>query len=275
MSATGNFVPDLLLEQYALGELSGAERATMEARLETDPSLRARLAELRVSDEAILAEAKPAEIAAAIRRRMRADTGSARGAARSGLAFKSPSAILLPAAAALLVMVGAVMGRGLLFPSASDLTRPKGGAPGLSIYKKAASGPMELVNGSPASAGDVLQIKYAAGEARYGAIYSLDGRGAITRHLPPQGAGSQPDSGEAPPLSPAGAVLGSAYELDDAPGFERFFILSSTNDFDLNVAVGALRGLAASGPLAATGAPELPAGIEWKSILLVKKAGSP
>ncbi len=70
MSATRSFVPDLLLEQYALGELKESERAMIGARLASDPSLRSRLAELKASDEAILAEAKPAEIAAAIRRRL-------------------------------------------------------------------------------------------------------------------------------------------------------------------------------------------------------------
>ena len=73
--------------------------------------------------------------------RRRRDAFRPRGPAASPSKVAPLLAILLPAAAALLVMVGAVMGRGLLFPSASDLTRPKGGAPGLSIYKKAASGP--------------------------------------------------------------------------------------------------------------------------------------
>ncbi len=166
------------------------------------------------------------------------------------------------------------MTRGILFPTASDLTRPKGGAPGLSIYKKVASGSLELRDGSPAFAGDVLQIKYGAGAARYGAIFSLDGRGTITRHLPPA-AGPATTGSKAPRLAPEGAALGSAYELDDAPGFERFFLISSASDFDLSQASEALRALAATGPQAATGAPRLPAGIEWKSLLLVKKAVSP
>ena len=103
----------------------------------------------------------------------------------------------------------------------------------------------------------------------------LAGRqGTITRHLPPA-AGPATTGSKAPRLAPEGAALGSAYELDDAPGFERFFLISSASDFDLSQASEALRALAATGPQAATGAPRLPAGIEWKSLLLVKKAVSP
>ena len=71
-------------------------------------------------------------------------------------------------------------------------------------------------------------------------------------------------------LAEGGATLDSAYELDDAPGFERFLMLSSAADFDLLAVEAALRAFAASGPGAATEAPRLPAGIEWKSFLLRK-----
>jgi hypothetical protein len=270
MSDTRSFVPDLLLEQYALGELGDIDESKVEAALRADESLRSRLAALQSSNEEILAEAKPAEIAAAIRRRMLSGAGGGRlgvGIGR-GAPSRSLPAFFLPAAAALLVLAGAFMARSLLSPSIDELTRPKGGEPGISIYRKAASGPMELHDGAAAAEGDVLQIKYGAGEAGFGAIFSVDGRGTITRHFPSRNA----EAGtKAPRLSSSGAALDSAYELDDAPGFERFFIFSSKKDFDLSIVLAAMRGLAASGPLSATGAPHLPDTIEWKSLLLVKK----
>jgi hypothetical protein len=261
MSAERGFVPDLLLEQYALGELPDSERAEIEAALAFDSSLRSRLAALKASDEEILAEARPAEIAAAIRRRM----VSSMGPRRAGRG----AAPLLAAAASLLVLAGALLAKGMLFPSVDGLTRAKGGAPGISIFRKAATGPVELRDGAQAAEGDILQIKYSAGEARYGAIFSLDGRGTLTWHLPARDAGPG-----APSLSRGEAALSSAYELDDAPGFERFFFLSSKSDFDLEAAAHALRELAASGTSAASGVPRLPAGIGWKSILLVKAAAA-
>ena len=274
MSDTRSFVPDLLLEQYALGELDEVDKSRVEAALRSDEPLRSRLASLKSSDEAILAEAEPAEIAAAIRRRMLSQAGGGRpgvGIGR-GSASRPFPAFSIPAAAVLLVLAGAFMARSLLSPSTDELTRPKGGAPGISIYRKAASGPIELQNGSAAARGDILQIKYGAGEDGFGAIFSVDGRGTVTQHFPSRDM----DPGtKAPRLSPSGAALDSAYELDDAPGFERFFIFSSKDDFNLTIVEAAMSDLAASTTLSATGAPSLPAGIEWKALLLVKKAALP
>jgi hypothetical protein len=285
-------IPDLMLEQYALGELFGDERARLEERLAADPSLRDRLDALRRSDEEILAELPPAEIAASIRRRMlvaeapsgAAASAGARRQARGRLNYYR--AFAFPAAAAVLVMAGAVMVKGFFLPARGDVVLAKGGAPGLIVYKKDASGPAPLSNGAQAKAGDLLQIKYAAGSARFGTIVSLDGRGRITWHLPSEYAGfreyadaaesgaSGPAGGSAalaPRLETAGAALGSAYELDDAPSFERFFILSSNEDFYLSVVSKALGELSRGGS-PQTADPVLPSGIECKSLLLLKAA---
>jgi hypothetical protein len=287
MKAEGECVPDLLLEQYALGELSIAERARVDALLTADPGLRGRLGELRRSNEEILAEYEPAEIAAAVRRRMlvggaspgeRAAAGSAIGGgalrgAKKPRRFRLGSGFAFPAAAAVLVLVGAVMARGLLSPSQGDVIVSKSGAPGLFVYEKAASGPALLADGASAAAGDILQIKYAAGSARYGAIASLDGRGGVTWHLPAGYDGSAISPVLAPSINEKGGALGSAYELDDAPSFERFFIVSSRDDFDLSIVSSALRGLALSGA-PDTGALRLPAGLECKTLLLRKTGGA-
>jgi hypothetical protein len=262
MRAEEDRVPDLLLEQYALGELPSAEKARIDSRLEADGELRARLAELRASDASILAEFPPAEIASAIRRRMRSSSGPRPGRLGGGAARRS--ALALPAAAAILVLAGAALARGYLFPSVGDLTRPKGGGPDISVYRKAPSGIEELRDGTLASAGEVLQLRYSAGGENYGAIYSIDGRKKLTRHFPVAGESS------APRLAGAGAALGSAYELDDAPGFERFFIVGSKAAFDLAAVEEALGELSGAGPEAAEAAPLLPSGLEWKSFLLRK-----
>lgn len=271
MSAGRDIVPDLLLEQYALGELSDVERAEIEEALDSDSSLRARLEALEASNEEILSKARPAQIAAAIRRRMLSSEGLARAGGGPGRRASSRPALYLSAAALLIVLAGVALTRTLLFPSVDDLSRPKGGAPGFSVYRKSSAAPEELRDGTTAAAGDLLQIKYSAGGARYGAIFSLDGRGRLTRHFPAPGAG--PGSA-APRLSPGGAALDAAYELDDAPEFERFFLITSKSEFDLSSAASALRDLAASGSAAATVSPRLPAGMEWKSLLLVKKAAA-
>jgi hypothetical protein len=279
MMTDGDRLPDLLLEQYALGELKGAEKTRFESRLGADPDLRGRLEALSRSDGEILAELPPAEIAASIRRRM-LSAGGPEGTRKPGKGrFLPTRAVAFPAAAAILIVAGAVAARGLFPPSRGEIVLAKGGAPGLVVYKKSASGPTPLADGALASAGDLLQIKYASGNARYGAIASLDGRGGVTWHLPseyaPAGSGGRADKKAgalAPRIEMEGAALGSAYELDDAPAFERFFILSSNEDFELSLVSRALGELARSGD-PEKGRPDFPAGIECKSFLL-RKTGS-
>jgi hypothetical protein len=274
MRAEKGRVPEFLLEQYALGELGAAEEARMAEALRGDPSLRRRLADIEASNKAILEEEPPAQIAAAIRRRLLTEGSRQGGPGESPRpwarrAARGPLPVLLfPAAAAVLVLAGTLLARDLLFPGLGDLTRPKGGAPGLEVFRQGPSGPEELRDGALAAAGDLLQLKYSASGSRHGAILSIDGRGGLSSHLP-SGGGTRSVL-----LAPGGAVLGSAYELDDAPLFERFFILSSREDFDLAAVRAALRELAASGPDAATAAPRLPPGLEWKSLLLRKGGGA-
>ncbi len=67
----------------------------------------------------------------------------------------------------------------------------------------------------------------------------------------------------APPLDPRGpVVLPSAYELDDAPGFERFFLVYSAKPFDVAAVDPAARALAQLPPVTAASCP-CPAG--WGS----------
>ena len=99
------------------------------------------------------------------------------------------------------------------------------GGPRLSIFRKLASGPERLKDGAAARGGDLVQIAYRSGGLAYGAILSVDGRGAVTRHLPASGE-------KAVPLAPRD-TLDFAYELDDAPRWERFFLVAGERRFGL------------------------------------------
>jgi hypothetical protein len=265
MRAASSRLPDLLLEQYALGELSDAGKARVEAVLAVDDAARARLDAIARSNEEILSSSPPAEIARAVRARMLTAAGTPRRA-------RPALALAFPAAAAALLLVGVVMFRGGLFPGAADLERPKGGAPSLFIYRASASGPIELRDGSSAAAGDVLQLKYGAGSGRFAAIASLDGRGHLTWHLPAGFDDLRGGEAPAPRIEEAGSALPSAYELDDAPFFERFFMISSRDGFDLGAVSKALRALSASGA-AESGEPSLPKGLACKSLIIRKSGG--
>jgi hypothetical protein len=72
-------------------------------------------------------------------------------------------------------------------------------------------------------------------------------------------------------LEPKGeTLLPFAYELDDAPGFERFFLVTSREPFPVEVVVGAAERLAAEPERARLAPLELPGKLEQSSIVLSK-----
>jgi hypothetical protein len=109
----------------------------------------------------------------------------------------------------------------------------------------------------------VVQVSYVAAGNGYGIILSVDGRGAVTLHAPETGAQSVP-------LAASGThALPRAYELDDAPAFERFILVTSSTPFALDEVLAAARALAAS-PQARTAPLPLPEGLTQVSFTLNK-----
>jgi len=257
-SSTRRAVSELMLEQYNLRELSPGEERFVREELERDDVLRGRLAAIQASDEQIRSSYPAQRIVPLIRERMlREGTGGER---RPG---RLPTlAWAVPVAAIALVL--------LLFPLVSrppDDTRLKGIAPHLLVFRKTTAGAEELRPGAVARRGDVLQLSYAAGDARYGVIFSVDGRGTLTWHVP---AGYAGGARAAPPLDPKGpVVLPSAYELDDAPGFERFFLVYASSPFDVSAVEPVARALSQR-PSDDRGMLSLPRGLGQYSLLLKK-----
>ena len=85
-----------------------------------------------------------------------------------------------------------------------------------------------LNNGDFAHSGDIIQITYNAGSDAYGVIFSVDGNGNITRHFPENSwnAAQMLRSNDEIPLD-------FSYELDNAPDFECFILVTSKNEFSL------------------------------------------
>ncbi len=273
-------VPDLILEQYALGELPPAEEKRFRAAMESDPEIARRLKAIEESNAAILERHSPERMADSIRSRLEsAESGrdaddierfrpSAGARAISSLARRAS----FPIAAALLVLAGALIVR----PgqdsaiSGAEVTRAKGGRASLYVYRKTPSGSEELPDGALASRSDLVQLSYTSGGARYGAILSIDGRGTVTFHLPRAYSGG---AAQAPELeSRPHAALDSAYELDDAPAFERFFLVISDKPFSLSELYEGAKKLA--GRADAESAPLPIASRLGQSSLLLRKSGS-
>jgi hypothetical protein len=260
-------VPDLLLERYRLGELPEPEASALRQRLEADPELRERVAALDRSDVEIRRLMPAALLAERVRSRL--------AAARQPVELRRPAvshpwrwpAALLAAGAlalALSLRVSPVAppsgGPGLV-----DSDRVKGLRPALSLYRKTAGGSEALADGGLARAGDVIRVGYRSLGRRYGVILSIDARGGVTRHLPERGGTAARLEGGAVVLLP------HAYELDDAPGWERFFFVTAETPFEVAGVEAAGRRAAAGGTSTAPESLPLPSGLEQSTFLLTKE----
>jgi hypothetical protein len=262
MSTPTRRTPDWLLERIALGELPAAELAAARARLAEEPEGLQRLAQLEQHDAQVLATLPPGEVAREVARRRRVLQAARPGGRRfPTLALGLP----LAAALSLLVVLSVREPEGPRSPglAAPETTRIKGDAR-LVVYRQGQGEPERLQAGAQARAGDLLQLGYVAGGKPYGAVLSLDGRGAVTLHFP-----ERPEGPLA--LNPQGAAsLGHAYELDDAPAFERFVLVTSQQPFDVRAVLDAARLLAQRPEAARTQPLPLPAGLEQSSFTVEK-----
>lgn len=257
-------VSDWMLERYLLKELSPEQMTAMAARLEHDVDLAARLRALETSNAEILAQYAPAGVAAAVLRKAHvAGVREREAKRRNGWRLFMG---LAPALAAVVLAVTVFLPNSGPFSGVpEEVTRFKGLDPRVVLYRQSASGAETLAANATASEGDVLQVAYVAAGRKYGAVISIDGNGAVTVHMPAE-------SGVAERLEPGGETpLPTAYELDAAPGFERFILVTADRPFEMQTVVAAARKLTVDPNQAKTAALALPAGLEQFSVLLRKR----
>ena len=263
MSQRRDRVPDILVERLALGELPPGRAEAVRAELLAEPDGAARLAALAADDDASRAQYPPRVVAAEVDRR----AGLARPRRRPFLAWSGAAAAVAVALVVWLAWPGVVGPPEPAGPGGPILDgggRVKGD-PVLFVHRKSPSGPDALASGASAQAGDQLQLSYLAGNAGYGVILSVDGRGAVTLHYPR-------DERASTALGHQGTQsLPFSYELDDAPRFERFFFVTSDRPVDVVAVLDAARRIA--------GDPrrrlELPSGLRQAEILLNKPVTPP
>lgn len=272
-------VPDLVVEKLALGELPDEQARALRSRLEADGD--DRLARIERSNAEILQEHPPQQVAAAIERRLaRLAEDDERRPARGGWLLLAPVA-----AAAGLALVWWV-GRGgageresgkpdmVAVADSSEIAESGGpgevillkGDPQLLVDRIEDERPVRMTADQSVKAGDRLQVSYRAAGAMQGAIVSIDGAGVATLHFPAA-------VDEDPRLHQGGRIpLRESYELDDAPGFERFFFVTvgeAEPRLDVAAVVDAAERLARS-DAARSGELVLPAGWRQQSLLLLK-----
>ncbi|MCP4676843.1 MAG: DUF4384 domain-containing protein [Deltaproteobacteria bacterium] len=224
-------VPDIEIERLALGELSPEREEEVRGLLEEESGGMARLDVLLTSNEEILAEYPPHQMAVQIQERAAQSDKTAPAKIRAWFAL--PAIASAAAAFALVWMLLPTVN-----PNSPEVIILKGPTdPALFVFRKSTGEEERLKEGARVKAGDILQLKYAARGAAHGVIFSIDGRGGVTLHFP-----GAPDKSTALRKGKARA-LSFSYELDDAPGFERFFFITSSDPLDVNGVLTAGRSL--------------------------------
>jgi hypothetical protein len=284
-------VPTWLLERAAQGELGASQVDELRTRLEAEGrKLETELAALGASNQQVHSQVDKDRVVAEIRRRAARVTEKP-SSRRSLNLFIAPLALAGSLGIGLL-MLRPGQGGSSAHQGGSTITEAqparkepaeylgfKGterSASRLWVYRQRTVAnqeqPERLSNGSRAARGDLLQLAYAAGhDGRYGVLLSIDGAGRVTQHLPEPGASAAATLG-----SPDEIHLPSAYELDDAPGFERFLLITATQPFPVSAALDAARSLAGQGASARTAPLPLSPAFHQTSVLLQKTSkGTP
>jgi hypothetical protein len=209
-----------MLERFLLGELDPENTRRLQAALVAGPELRARLAALEADSGRTLAQHPPELVARVVARRL-----AEAPPRRSWLQLGLPA---LAAAAALLWV--------LVAPHpADDDVRLKGDGPTLQVFRLGGAGPERLFEGSPVRQRDVVQVAFELAGLQHLVVVSVDGLGNATLHFPLDGRTLVPEGLKALPQS---------FELDDAPGYERFFLVASPNPLSADEVLAAARHLA-------------------------------
>jgi len=266
-------ISELRLERLAAGDLPAAEEAALRAALQGDPVARQRLAEIERSTPALLADYPADSVHDEVMRRVRlADETSPQPRSRLSAAF-----VAWPAAAA---VVSIAVGLFVVQPWRSEPQptrargavgegtpgeRTKGLQPGLVLHRVTGGQAERLASGAEVRAGERLQVSLRHAAERHAVVVSVDGSGQVTLHYPRPG---DPPIPREPPLF----NLPRSYELDAAPSFECFLLLTSLQPLHPQDVVRATREAAARGGRVCQ-QPHLkglPANVRRAAVLLTK-----
>ena len=277
-------IPDWLVERAALDEVPAASRDRIDR---ADPGeLADRIAALRDDNDAELARNPARPAVAQIEARVAREARHRAGERRRHLQWLG---VATAGAAAVVLVVGLIGHRA---PDDRVAIAPRAGGAGPEVAGDPASSgePTERIKGqarliafrllgaqveqlaqdAEVHAGDVIQLRYNPAGRSHGVIASIDGAGVVTLHYPLK----EDAPPEATRIAADITALPTAYALDDAPGFERFFFITSNGPLDVHAALAAVTALAHRDD-SATGSLDLPSSLRQWSLRLRKPAPSP
>ena len=254
------------LERYLLDELPSQRMEEISRLVEDNPELQAELERLQQSDTNFFNEFPPETVIPNIQRRYEAEKAQKNREKRPVLFKRLLYASPVLASALVILFIVLWNPRGDM----TEDTRVKGTPvadptkPHILVHRKTGADTELLQSGDRAKKGDLLQLAYFPAGQSYGVIFSIDGRGLVTLHFPENQTGSTL-------LQPRERVLlPSAYELDDAPGFERFFFITSQTSIRVGSILDKARSLAGNPEKAKTAMLDLPDAYDQYTTLIVK-----
>jgi hypothetical protein len=227
-------VSDLQMERFHLGEMNPTESKSFQKRLDSDEALRLRYERLLEHERIFAVSHSPQKWVPRIESAAQKQSffRSAFSAGTGGLwdylgsfRLEKPWAIGVVAVAALLFTVVPIWFT--VENPIGESIRTKGGSgaqePRIQLYRQSLDSAVGLHPGDGVKAGDAVQVEIQSGGFSFAAIFSVDGKGETTWHWPSDAAMS------ARLPNKTGFRLPSAFLLDSAPGFERFYAVFSND----------------------------------------------
>jgi anti-sigma-K factor RskA len=272
-----NIISDFVLERYVQGELPGKRVRKIKKWLKTDAQLREKIEEIEKSNREILTQYPPDFVVPMIMSRYNSKArDEIKEITRPKPVFFKRILYASPAFAAALVIIL------ILFPlrkgdidlskdhTQQDEVLVKGmeeidmSKPQLLVHRKHNDRIELLKNGARGKAGDLLQLAYIAAKQSHGVILSIDGNGNVTLHFPDKE--NNPTSLE----QDKKILLPNAIELDNAPGFERFFFITSSLEINTGEILNKAGTLANNPDRGKKENLDLPENVNQYSIIIIK-----
>lgn len=255
-------IPELHYEQILLSEIS-EEKAR---KILAEPGSREKIEQLKESNAEILFNHPPHKIAEQINARLEKGKKSF----FSNLIPKKLFAQIASAAAALAIITIAIINPASPGNSAGDGNNIKGLTPKLQVFRDESDGPNPvfrlLEDGATVHENDLIQLSYRPAGQSFGIIFSIDGTGAVNPYYP------QYFSDQANELEKGGTVnLDFSLRLDDAPLFEKFFFITSEQEFSPIEVKMVAESFAAEPARVISGELPLPSNFEQYSVTFFKE----
>ena len=226
-------IPDWKLERYLTGDLPEGEMSEIRELEKTDEVFARRVKMLREDNAAILrkmpferlAEKMDARDCGAERKNNVIHFGFVKFAAAAALVLAVVSVALFSQRE--VVPDAGAQAMDVAMAAQDDGTRIKGMDARMEIWKKTGDSAVQMLNLDEAREGDEIQLRYSVPEKCFGLLFSMDGNGTVTMHMA--------DGSQAVALEPGKmTTLPFAYKRDNAPKFEKFFLLTSQKNFAID-----------------------------------------